>query len=201
MSFHLVQSPNLLLVSGTLFLAWFLKRCLAAWMVWRSAGQHGGLYFRPFHQDLLLEVLVPLRPKFRPLAMTNTYLWESKYSNGALAFFGPNLATTDGETWSRHRKFLSLSLWEASIRYIWKQTVRIVNEMFDADPWTGEITKIEHVPEMTKEIALLIIGAVAFGQETSWEATSTVPIGHQMKFQEAVRIVSRELLFRVGTPS
>ncbi|KAG9046162.1 hypothetical protein FS837_004957 [Tulasnella sp. UAMH 9824] len=53
---------------------------------------------------------------------------------------------------------------------------------------------------MTKEITLLIIGAVAFGQETHWEAASTVPAGHQMKFQEAVRIVSEELLFRVGMP-
>ncbi|KAG8929204.1 hypothetical protein FRC01_004693 [Tulasnella sp. 417] len=73
--------------------------------------------------------------------------------------------------------------------------------MFDADPWTRTTTQVKHAPEMTKEITLLIIGAVAFGQETHWEAGSTLPSGHRMKFQEAVGIVSEELLFRVAMPS
>ncbi|KAG8977411.1 hypothetical protein FRC05_001809 [Tulasnella sp. 425] len=119
-----------------------------------------------------------------------------------IGFFGPNLITTEGETWSRLRKLVNPSFSETSIRYVWEQSVRLVNEMFEADQWAGKTTPIKHAPDLTKEIALLIIGAVAFGQETHWEAASaTLPAGHQMKFQEAVTIVSEGLFFRVGMPS
>ncbi|KAG8977410.1 hypothetical protein FRC05_001808 [Tulasnella sp. 425] len=119
-----------------------------------------------------------------------------------IGFFGPNLITTEGETWSRLRKLVNPSFSETSIRYVWEQSVRLVNEMFEADQWAGKTTLIKHAPDMTKEITLLIIGAVAFGQETHWEAASaTLPAGHQMKFQEAVGIVSEDLLFRVAMPS
>ncbi|KAG8953497.1 hypothetical protein FRC04_002339 [Tulasnella sp. 424] len=133
----------------------------------------------------------------RALFSKNVEVYEK-----VIGFFGPNLVTTEGETWSRLRKLVNPSFSETSIRYVWEQSVRLVNEMFEADQWAGKTTPIKHAPDLTKEITLLIIGAVAFGQETHWEAASaTLPAGHQMKFQEAVTIVSEGLFFRVGMPS
>ncbi|KIO32308.1 hypothetical protein M407DRAFT_215219 [Tulasnella calospora MUT 4182] len=118
-----------------------------------------------------------------------------------LMLYGDNLLTTEGETWSRHRRLANPSFAEASIRYVWEQTVRIMDEMFD--DWGENSSKgIPHVPDLTKEITLLILGAVAFGQETHWESgPGSPPDGHKMTFRQAVGIVSERIALRVALPS
>ncbi|KAG8953494.1 hypothetical protein FRC04_002336 [Tulasnella sp. 424] len=118
-----------------------------------------------------------------------------------LMLYGDNLLTTEGETWSRHRRLANPSFAETSIRYVWEQTLRILDEM--CDDWGEDSTKeIPHMAELTKEITLLILGAVAFGQETHWESGPGIPPdGHKMTFRQAVGIVSERLPLRVALPS
>ncbi|KAG8929205.1 hypothetical protein FRC01_004694 [Tulasnella sp. 417] len=118
-----------------------------------------------------------------------------------LMLYGDNLLTTEGETWNRHRRLANPSFAETSIRYVWEQTVRILDEIFD--DWSETSSKvIPHVADLTKEITLLILGAVAFGQETHWESgPGTPPDGHKMTFRQAVGIVSERIALRVSLPS
>lgn len=68
-----------------------------------------------------------------------------------LMLYGDNLLTTEGETWSRHRRLANPSFAETSIRYVWEQTLRILDEM--CDDWGEDSTKeIPHMAELTKEV-------------------------------------------------
>ncbi|KAG8981369.1 hypothetical protein FRB90_007302, partial [Tulasnella sp. 427] len=118
-----------------------------------------------------------------------------------LMLYGDNLVTTEGETWSRHRRLANPSFAETSIRYVWEQTIRILDQMFE--DW-GEFPthEVHHMADLTKEITLLILGAVAFGQETNWESKpGTPPPGHKMTFQQAVKTVSERITLRIALPS
>ncbi|KAG9005055.1 hypothetical protein FRB90_010554, partial [Tulasnella sp. 427] len=121
-----------------------------------------------------------------------------------LMIYGTNLVTTEGETWSRHRRLANPSFQETSIRYVWEQTVRIVNEMLDDWNVDGETKFVNHVVAMTNDITLLVIGAVAFGRAGHWrsraESDSPLPKGHQMHFHDALRIVSEKVLIRLALP-
>ncbi|KAG8908874.1 hypothetical protein FRC01_007213, partial [Tulasnella sp. 417] len=110
-----------------------------------------------------------------------------------LMLYGTNLVTTEGDVWSRHRRLVSPSFKESSIRYVWEQTVRIMNEMFD--DWGDES------PKRVNHIALMVIGTVAFGRKANWGSQSSPPpLGHEMHFNDALRIVSEKVLLRLALP-
>ncbi|KIO18583.1 hypothetical protein M407DRAFT_31774 [Tulasnella calospora MUT 4182] len=117
----------------------------------------------------------------------------------ALTLYGTNLVTTEGNLWSRHRRLVNPSFQETSIRYVWEQTVRIVNEMFD--DWGESPQHVNNVCALTKDIALLVIGAVAFGRKANWGSQSSPrPEGHEMHFHDTLRIVSEKVLLRLALP-
>ncbi|KAG8893826.1 hypothetical protein FRC01_013332, partial [Tulasnella sp. 417] len=50
-------------------------------------------------------------------------------------------------------------------------------------------------------IALLVIGTVAFGRKANWGSQSSpLPLGHEMHFNDALRIVSEKVLLRLALP-
>lgn len=49
------------------------------------------------------------------------------------ALFGPNVLTTVGSMWVRHRKISAPAFSDSNMQLVFDQAVRIVNDMFDAD--------------------------------------------------------------------
>lgn len=50
--------------------------------------------------------------------------------------FGKSVLTVEGAEWSRQRKMTSPAFSDANLRYVWDQTIRIVENLFDSD-WSS----------------------------------------------------------------
>ncbi|KAH9066972.1 cytochrome P450 [Lactarius deliciosus] len=49
-------------------------------------------------------------------------------------------------------------------------------------------------------IALFVVGAAGFGRRVTWTSDLSVPPDHQMTFKDALRIVSSNLILKMGVP-
>lgn len=47
----------------------------------------------------------------------------------------------------------------------------------------------------------MILTVAGFGQPTSWETQSEIPVGHKMTFATAIYLVSTRMLIRIITPT
>jgi hypothetical protein len=117
-----------------------------------------------------------------------------------LSIFGSNILATEGEEWRRHRKIVARCFGETNHRLVWEETIKIVLDLFthwDRQGNGGEI-KVPSVREITREIAIMVIGIagkdpaiimdrrdtdfhfIAFGNRTSWEDSDFRPGQHRM---------------------
>ncbi|KAG8995052.1 hypothetical protein FRB94_008787 [Tulasnella sp. JGI-2019a] len=115
--------------------------------------------------------------------------------------FGHNVVTSEGAEWMRHRKVTSRAFTESSMQTVWKQTTRIVDEMFDSD-WThrGDVVAIDDVMGSTTQLSMLVLMAAGFGQDDHWINHSKPPSGHVLTFREALQDVIDNLILRVALP-
>ncbi|KIJ23327.1 hypothetical protein M422DRAFT_276121 [Sphaerobolus stellatus SS14] len=76
-----------------------------------------------------------------------------------LNIFGPNLVSTEGHEWKRHRRITAPTFSERNNKFVWDEMMRILDDMFGA--WGRDTPEIftDNVLEITKPIALLAIGA------------------------------------------
>ncbi|KAG9017890.1 hypothetical protein FRB93_004701 [Tulasnella sp. JGI-2019a] len=116
--------------------------------------------------------------------------------------FGYNVATVEGAEWVRHRKVTSRALSEPNMKMVWKQTTRIVNEMFDLD-WAhqGDQFALDDVMHTTTKLSMLVIITAGFGQDDKWIHNSTPPPSHLLTFRQASKDVVDNLILRFSLPS
>ncbi|KAG9001280.1 hypothetical protein FRB93_012207 [Tulasnella sp. JGI-2019a] len=115
--------------------------------------------------------------------------------------FGYNVASTEGAEWIRHRKITSRAFSEPNMKMVWKQTARIVQEMFDFD-WShrGDVFAIDDVMDCTSKLSMLVIIAAGFGQDDQWIHNGTPSPGHLLTFRQALEGVTDNLILRLSLP-
>ncbi|KIJ53679.1 hypothetical protein M422DRAFT_775709 [Sphaerobolus stellatus SS14] len=81
-----------------------------------------------------------------------------------LNVFGPNVVTTEGPEWKKHRRITAPTFSERNNRFVWDETMRVLDDMFDS--WGRDTPEIftDNLAKITKPIALLVISAAAFGR-------------------------------------
>ncbi|KAI9567141.1 cytochrome P450 [Boletus coccyginus] len=110
-----------------------------------------------------------------------------------LEMFGPNLVTTEGDVWKRHRKISSPTYSEKTNALVWVETCRIASNTFSE--W-GNRFECNSTLEFTLTFALKVISVTGFG--IHYDALPAA--GHQMSFGEAISIVSRNGFLKLLIP-
>lgn len=141
-----------------------------------------------------------------------------------LEIYGTSVVTTDGPSWSRHRKIVAPAFAESNMTLAYEQTVRLVKEMLDAD-WgiQGERVVLPDVDTVFTEVCkagskqnpsiecfsnsfiffqltLLVILGAGFGYSESWSADGSTPEGHTMTFRDAIKGILKGMFVKALLP-
>ncbi|KAJ3412270.1 hypothetical protein HDV05_001029 [Chytridiales sp. JEL 0842] len=120
--------------------------------------------------------------------------------------FGKNVVTLEGKDWRRHRKIASPQFSERNNHLVHEETVRVVEDMFQAWSKQPALPDGGVVADVTRDmmhLALSVISAASFGVRFEWDSENVehnIPEGHQMPFQHAVETFLRRIPVRMVTP-
>ncbi|KJZ76390.1 hypothetical protein HIM_04119 [Hirsutella minnesotensis 3608] len=104
------------------------------------------------------------------------------------AFFGPNVTSTQGVEWQRHRKIVASAFNERNMSEVWRVTSERAAEL-DLDTRTlGELRSSFDI------LAMRVLATVAFGQDA--ELTG-VPTGHRLSFMDSLRFIMENIILTV----
>ncbi|KAG8695832.1 hypothetical protein FRC09_008902 [Ceratobasidium sp. 395] len=118
--------------------------------------------------------------------------------------FGQNVATLEGDTWKHHRRITQRAFSETNVQLVWSETLLVTEELFKLwDERYGSVVRIAKISDTTENLALMVISSAALGQRMSWneESKRSLPSGHSISFQQAVKTVSTSIFLRLLTPS
>eukprot|EP01126_Amoeba_proteus_P004719 TRINITY_DN11566_c0_g1_i1.p1 TRINITY_DN11566_c0_g1~~TRINITY_DN11566_c0_g1_i1.p1 ORF type:complete len:498 (-),score=92.04 TRINITY_DN11566_c0_g1_i1:29-1522(-) len=115
-----------------------------------------------------------------------------------LNFWGPNLLTTNGEVWRRHRMHCNSGFSEQNTRVVARVTVEKMNEIFTS---LGDSIDPDQIP---LDVALSVISEAAFGQKLFLDRRRDCEFvttkNHIMPFTESIYGVSKYLLIHLAIP-
>eukprot|EP00158_Paraphelidium_tribonemae_P007387 Partr_v1_DN28228_c2_g1_i1_m75687 putative cytochrome P450 len=123
---------------------------------------------------------------------------------GVLDLFGPNIVTTLGDVWKKHRRVLGPSFGETNNRLVHEQTLKLTRQMMDGMSRdilkTGDKSAIVDLGPAMVKMTLLVISSAGFGVNVNWDETDVVPDGHKLSYHQAIDIVDMNTLLRIMTP-
>jgi len=110
-----------------------------------------------------------------------------------LLAFGNNLVASEHDEWKKYRRIAGPSFTEPNSRLVWQETVHVMNDLF-SNVWTDKKEIVsDHALEITKPIALLVIGAAGFGRHMPWNNELKAPSAREsLLFQNALLTVAEE---------
>ncbi|KAJ7061003.1 cytochrome P450 [Mycena amicta] len=116
-----------------------------------------------------------------------------------LNFYGKNLVGTEGAEWHRHRRIAKPAFNETGNAFVWKETIRVMNEWF-AEIDAHEEPLVINAEENLTQATLLIISSAEFGRHASWHDDGAAPPGHTLAFRQAVFAAIEHLQTKYLTP-
>ncbi|KAJ7204837.1 cytochrome P450 [Mycena pura] len=127
----------------------------------------------------------------------------------ALEFYGQNVVTTEGSDWRRHRRIATPAFNEAGNAFVWKETVRIVNEWFAELDTRAQAVGGARAPftinaqQALVQATFLVISSAGFGRCASWneDQAAMPPPGHALAFPTAMAAALTNLHNKVLIPS
>jgi hypothetical protein len=115
----------------------------------------------------------------------------------------------EGTEWKRHRAIAKTAFNEANHAFVWRETLRIVNEWFtviDKAAITStesaqSTSNINLLRDLTR-VTLLVIASAGFGRRSTWadESSSIPPPGHKAHLSSAITNAIDALFPRILTP-
>ncbi|KAK0184547.1 cytochrome P450 [Armillaria mellea] len=102
-----------------------------------------------------------------------------------LSIFGPNVVTSEGDTWRKYQKIKLLKIMENLINTVWKNQ---------------DVVEVEHMVDVTLLIALKVIGMAGFGCKIDWQADTVIPERHTMSFHDTLNLASTGIVLKLGVP-
>lgn len=114
-----------------------------------------------------------------------------QHSNASfvLSVFGDNLFTSDGATWSRHRRIVAGAVTERVSPVVWDESVRQTRQMLDMidrDESQGTYRMFDYV----KRIAIHVLYAAGMGNATDFETGEQSRPGMQLTYIDAIRTIN-----------
>ncbi|KZP06599.1 hypothetical protein FIBSPDRAFT_764113, partial [Athelia psychrophila] len=121
-----------------------------------------------------------------------------------LEFYGPNLVSTEGANWKRHRAVAAPAFNEANNVLVWTEAIRVVNEWFAHLPSAGPAAEIDVCPTMT-QATFLVIASAGFGRALHWSpappAALEAPAPGLLPFSAAVLSTTHNIYLKAAVPA
>ncbi|GAA5931442.1 hypothetical protein JCM1841_001669 [Sporobolomyces salmonicolor] len=112
------------------------------------------------------------------------------------SLYGPNLLTTEGVHWRRHRKVSAPSFSEKNTAQVWEMTMKLVAEWqdkLDKEQGKGGTTVVDNSEDLWAVLTLLVMGRAGFGIDFAWPSTSSPKRADEaLSFYQASKIVLRD---------
>ncbi|KZT51494.1 cytochrome P450 [Calocera cornea HHB12733] len=123
----------------------------------------------------------------------------------AIMFYGPNVVSTEGQDWRRHRDAAKAAFGESNNQLVWAESMRTTREWFevlDAGAKDARGAVSAEVHEVMTRLALLIVSGAGFGRHVSFtaDANPSPPPGYQMAFRPALLTAVHNMSIKVLAP-
>ncbi|KAK6503592.1 hypothetical protein TWF481_008605 [Arthrobotrys musiformis] len=121
-------------------------------------------------------------------------------ANFLLNRFGPNVLSTDGEVWARHRKLVASTLNEKISKVVFDQSVVLaegmVSEIFENSKPGSDYAETNCIFDLVKKLAITILVNAGMGGNQAWKdpAVKKVKPGFKLTYIEAVKAVIGNLV-------
>ncbi|KAG6831703.1 hypothetical protein H0H87_004358 [Tephrocybe sp. NHM501043] len=119
--------------------------------------------------------------------------------------YGPNMVGTEGIEWKRHRHVANSAFNEANNAFVWRETIRVVDEWFEEidnakQNAPGE-TSVDLLKDLT-QVTLLVIASAGFGHRVSFkeDLNTDPPPGQKLAFRPAVTATLHHVLIKAIIP-
>ncbi|KAL4940854.1 cytochrome P450 [Aspergillus oleicola] len=103
-----------------------------------------------------------------------------------LNVFGPNVATTAGSNWQRHRKILAAPFNEGMSGFVWREAILQAQGMLMSRTKTGSSGGLG---TDTRTIALIVLAATGFKRSTPFKSTLDAHFEDPRSYAESLRTV------------
>lgn len=110
-----------------------------------------------------------------------------------LELFGPNVDTTNGETWQRHRRLTTPPFNERNSGFVWRESLAQASGMLKKWVKAGKEGVVK-TPNDTLTLALHVLTAAGFGKQYEFDAgLAELPDGKTLSYRDALRVVLQNL--------
>ncbi|KAK4243505.1 cytochrome P450 [Corynascus novoguineensis] len=98
----------------------------------------------------------------------------------ALGTYGPNVLTTNGDRWTRHRKIITSVIDERILKSVFEESIRqtsmLLGEVLAPGKGGPEVTSAEtpHLFDMLKKVTIHVLLCTSMGVEVSWDSSDRV---------------------------
>ncbi|KAG8701782.1 hypothetical protein FRC09_005146 [Ceratobasidium sp. 395] len=122
-------------------------------------------------------------------------------SYAIIEFHGPNIVTSEGVVWKRHRHAVRGSFSEKNYPLVWDEAGRTLDEWFDAlglDMGAGDV-EVDVITSLRK-VTLNIIASAGFGQHFPWKSSDAQKSPTEMSFPTSIIHSMEHIFWRMLTP-
>ncbi|KAL8906169.1 MAG: hypothetical protein Q9207_002202 [Kuettlingeria erythrocarpa] len=133
-------------------------------------------------------------------------------STGIMAMFGPNISSSNGAEWQRHRRLVAPTLNERIMDTVWSNSSAQAGEMMRELPF--QVTNQNCGPSSKsgttrtidglRTIAINIVASIGYSSRRSWaEAVGETepPAGHYLTFMQALLAIANNHIISVFIPA
>ncbi|KAF8066025.1 cytochrome P450 [Lyophyllum atratum] len=123
-----------------------------------------------------------------------------------LNIYGENMVGTEGADWKRHRSVANSAFNEANHAFVWRETIRVVDEWFTEIDETTKDSQgkfpVDLLTDLT-QVTLLVISSAGFGRRASLkeDLDTEPPPGHKLAFRPAVTSTVHHVITKAITPT
>jgi cytochrome P450 len=114
--------------------------------------------------------------------------------------FGPNVLSSNGEDWQRHRRIANPAFREQNNKLVWEESLRQAKQMSQilGDPKRGGQRTMGAVRDDCVLIAMHVLSAAGFGHMHDFDSGfREIPEGHTTSLAEALKYLLEHILFNV----
>ena len=179
---------------------------LGTWYLYTSMGwptEDGVRSFHLYGENFVLcspadNILVTCEPAVVDKVWTEPRdLWRMPESQSQLfTCFGPNVSSTVGAEWKRHRKVTMQAFSERTMSHVWSEARRQTRALKATLQEREQALSLGGVRSSFDVLAMQVLGSVLFGQENTNELNE-VPAGHTMSLMQSMGFILRHILLTV----